>query len=937
MLGKKGEFGRQITFIMIAITRAALLFLLSTSCVFAQQKNKVLPTRERLLLDSSWRFAFGHPFDTRTDFNHGVSYFSYLAKAGYGDGAADPAFDDRAWRKLDLPHDWAVEQDFSQQGSFSHGFKQVGRAFPEKSVGWYRKSLYIPAADTGRRITVVFDGVFRNAAVWINGHYLGQQPSGYHSFTYDITDLLNYGGNNVLVVRADATMEEGWFYEGAGIYRHVWLEKAAPLHVAQYGVAVTTKVTGKTAIVQAAVTVKNDALSNKIYTLTGTILDPSGKSVAVIKKEGIRAAVLHLQQTALAFTVTAPQLWEIDTPRLYKLVTSIVCDNGEVDRQETSFGIRTIRFDAKQGFFLNNRHLTLQGTNNHQEHAGVGTAIPDALINFRIKALKAMGANAYRCSHHPPAPELLDACDRLGMLVIDETRLMGTTGQPLQELKRMILRDRNHPSVFCWSIGNEEWRIENSETGARMAVTLQAYVKSLDSTRPTTAGISGGFASGISDVLEVMGYNYLGNGDIDAHHNRFPDQPAMGTEEGSTFATRGVYTSDPAKQYIAAYDKKPRPSFYSIEEGWRFYAERPYLAGLFIWTGFDYRGEPTPFGWPSVNSYFGMMDICGFPKDSYYYLQSWWSDKPMLHLLPHWNWPGKEGQPVDVWANSNCDEVELFVNQKSQGRKQMVKNGHLEWKVVYEPGVLEAIGYKNGKRILTEKINTTSAPAAITLQSHQPAITANGQDVAVITVAVQDEKGNAVPDADNEITFSLSGPGKIIGVGNGNPTSLEKEKYLDEIMNIKPEQIERKDNTADTTFEYTGRFELPEDIKRTGITFFYTSIGTTQSIYINDKEIAQAVLLNKEGYVFILDSSIVKQGWNKIAIRGKAIPKKHDWDVVNTAPGTIQVMHYAAPWKRKLFNGVAQLIIQAGTVPGVIKVAAVANGLTQATLQIPVQ
>ncbi|BAV04096.1 beta-galactosidase [Filimonas lacunae] len=922
---------------MIATVRNIWLVVLCISAlpVLAQTNTTVVSIRERLLLDSGWRFAFGHPYNTDKDFGHATGYFSYLAKAGYADGPADAAFDDRAWRKLSLPHDWAAEQDFSPQGSFSHGFKQVGRHFPDKSIGWYRKAFHVTSAELGRRITVAFDGVFRNATVWINGHFLGVESSGYSSFEYDITDYINYGGNNVLAVRVDATMEEGWFYEGAGIYRHVWLVKTAPLHVAANGVVVNTTLENNAAQVQAGVTIQNDALQGKMCAVKVAVVDAAGKTVATAWKEGVEVAALQHKEIALALRVTDARLWELDNPYLYKLVTTVLAEGKETDVTTTSFGIRTIRFDAATGFFLNDKPVKLKGTNNHQDHAGVGTAIPDALVDYRIQALKDMGANAYRCSHHPPAPELLDACDRLGMLVIDETRLMGTSGQPLQDLKRMIVRDRNHPSIFCWSVGNEEWRIENGETGARMATTLQAYAKSLDSTRYTTAGISGGFASGISDVLEVMGYNYLGNGDIEAHHKRFPQQPGMGTEEGSTFATRGVYVNDTARQYMAAYDRKPRPSFYSIEEGWRFYADRPYLAGLFIWTGFDYRGEPTPFGWPSVNSYFGMMDICGFPKDDYYYLQSWWSNKPVLHLLPHWNWAGKEGQLIDVWAYSNCDEVELLVNRKSQGKKRMTRNGHLEWKVPYVPGVLEAVGYKNGKAVLWEKRITAQAPAVITLAAHKPAVVANGSDVAVVTVGVTDAQGHVVPMADNDITFALSGPGRIIGVGNGNPTSLEKEQFLDEITNLPVQQVERKNTEDKKEFVYKGQFMLPAVLDSTDITFFYKSIGSIQSVTVNGVVLAKDIALNAAGNVFLLNKSVIKPGMNEVLITGKPIAKLHDWDVVNTDAGVVQVLRYAVSWKRKLFNGAAQVIIQAAGPAGNIQLKASGKGLTPAVLTIP--
>lgn len=918
--------------------------------------------RERLLMDFGWRFAFGHPSDPQKDFGNGTSYFSYFAKAGYGDGAAAAGFDDRAWRKLDLPHDWAVEQDFSPKASFSHGFKAIGRAFPERSVGWYRKTFTIPATDLGRRIAIEFDGVFRNSIVWVNGHYLGTEPSGYSSFRYDITDLLNYGGANTVAVRVDATMEEGWFYEGAGIYRHVWLSKTAPLHVAPNGTFVTSTVNNTSATVNAKATIINEDSVPRTFSVVQTIVDAEGKAVASQQQEGLRLAPFASQDVTSAIPVTSVRLWDVESPYLYKLHTTILSGGGEMDRYQTTFGIRTIRFDAQEGFFLNGKPVKLKGTNNHQDHAGVGAAMPDGLQYWRIKALKDMGSNAYRCSHNPPTPELLEACDRLGMLVIDENRLMRTTEDGLREMRRMVERDRNHPSIISWSVGNEEWAIENSGTGARIAQTLQGYAKSLDSTRAVTAGISGGFRSGISDVLEVMGYNYLGNGDIDAHQKRFPAQPGMGTEEGSTFATRGIYVTDDAKHYRAAYDQKPRPTFYSIEEGWKFYAARPYLAGMFIWTGFDYRGEPTPYGWPSVTSYFGMMDLCGFPKDNVYYLRSWWSDKPTLHLLPHWNWKGEEGKPVAVWAYSNCEEVELFLNKRSLGRKKMEQNGHLEWAVPYVPGTLEAVGYRGGKKVLTDVVKTTGEPASVQLKAHKPTLAADGEDIAVVTVEALDKNKLPVPTSTNEITFSLQGPGRIIGVGNGDPTSLEKERFIETIRTVAIEDLKEKeaggieatgDAAADVSdgawkeafktrdyknlakaYIHRGSFILPQDYTASDMTFFYKSIGREQTIYINGKAIAQNLKEGEAVKGFALDKSLLRPGKNEITIIATPIPKRNEWNNVNTDPGLIQLLTPAEPWKRKLFNGLAQVLIQTTGEAGEIILSAEAPGLQKTTLKL---
>lgn len=919
--------------------------------------------RQRLLMDGGWQFSFGHPFDKERDFEHGTSYFSYLAKAGYGDGPAAAKFDDRGWRKLDLPHDWAVEQDFSPLASFSHGFKAIGAKFPERTIGWYRKTITIPATDLGRKISIDFDGVFRHSSVWVNGHYLGTEASGYNSFHYDISDVINYGAENVIAVRVDAGMEEGWFYEGAGIYRHVWLSKTDPIHIEKDGTFVTADIdlSSRSALVNTSTSLINESPSVQTVSLVHTLVDASGKAVGTSRKEGIQLHPHRAQEIGIHFPSGAVRLWDIDDPYLYTLVSTVWCDGKQTDRYETPFGFRTIRFDAKEGFFLNGKNVKLKGTNNHQDHAGVGTALPDALQYYRIKALKDFGSNAYRCSHHPPTPELLEACDKLGMLVINENRLMATTDQLAGNMKKMIKRDRNHPSIILWSVGNEEWAIENSIIGSRIAATMQQLVKSMDSTRYVTAGVSGGFQSGISDVIEVMGYNYMGNGDIDKHHQQHPGQPKAGTEEGSTFATRGIYETDTAKHYAAAYDRKPRPSFYSIEEGWKFYSGRPHLSGIFIWTGFDYRGEPTPFGWPSVTSYFGMMDLCGFPKDNVYYLKSWWSNEPTLHILPHWNWQGKEGKEIDVWAYSNCDEVELFLNGKSLGRQAMKVNSHLEWKVAYAAGTLEAIGYRNGKRVMRDIVRTAGQASSIKLQGHQPAVKANAEDVVVVTVSVDDNNKVAVPDAGNEIRFLLKGPGRIIGVGNGDPVSLEKEKFIEDIRAVKITDLKEKaitdvvagkalltadDRSWEKAFAgrnyknlpaayiHRGTFNLPADLNGQRLTLFFNSIGKDQSVFINGKPAGGNLNDDRQAYEITLEQSVLKPGENKIDIIARPLTKKNDWDVVNTDPGTIQIYRSADQWKRKLFSGLAQVIIQSTGEPGEIELSATSPGLKTGILKV---
>ena len=643
-----------------------VLWFLMIAFMNGQSQEQSSP-REKLLMDFGWRFALGHAYDTKKDFDNGSGYFSYFAKTGYGDGAAAENFDDRGWRILDVPHDWCVELPFDSLGSFSHGYKALGRNFPQNSVGWYRKKFTIPESDLGKRIYVEFDGVFRNSIVWVNGFYLGTEHSGYVGFSYDISDYLNYGGDNVIAVRIDATMEEGWFYEGAGIYRHVWLTKVSPLHVIKDGTFVTTDLKKNTAVITTRTAVKNESMENSIFNIEESIVDSSGKVIASGSKKNLSLKAGNQNEYISRFSVVDPKLWSLESPYLHKLKTVIRSGEKIVDTYETIFGIRTVRFDPNEGFFLNGKHLKILGTADHQDHAGVGIAIPDALQEFRIKQLKEMGSNAIRTAHNPPTPELLDACDRLGMLVLDENRLMGINQEHLDCLERFIKRDRNHPSVILWSLGNEEWAIEGNIKGARVGATMQAFARRFDSSRAFTAAISGGWDNGTGMVMQVMGYNYILQGDIDEHHKKFPWQAGIGTEESNTGGTRGIYVSDDSKAHMAPTIRENA----GTEAGWKFYSARPFLSGLFYWTGFDYRGEMNPYDWPAISSQYGILDLCGFPKDIFYYLKSWWGKDPVLHIVPDWNLKGHEGQETKVTVYSNCEQVELLLNNKSLGKKDM--------------------------------------------------------------------------------------------------------------------------------------------------------------------------------------------------------------------------------------------------------------------------
>jgi beta-galactosidase len=732
-----------------------------------------------MLLDFDWRFHLGHANDLRQDFDfgHGGDQDTEFGKSGDLFGPSRGNFDVSDWRTVDLPHDWAVELPYVQADELNDfGDHPLGRNYPATSIGWYRRVFTLPATDAGRRISLEFDGIFRDAIIALNGHLVGRNFSGYAPFRADISDLVTWGASNVLVVRADATEHEGWFYEGAGIYRHVWLVKTHPVHVGHWGTFITSRVTGRTATVTVSTEVENESDAAATCRAVQTIHDRAGKAVATARSLPVQVPAWGRAEIKQQLPVEHPELWSIETPTMYSMTTALETTGTVVDQYETTFGIRSMRWDPNQGFFLNDKHVVLKGTCNHQDHAGVGAALPDRLQEYRISRLKAMGSNAYRTSHNPPAPELLDACDRLGMLVLDENRTFSSEAEGTSQLERLIRRDRNHPCVFAWSLANEEGSDQGNTRGVRMATTLRRLARTLDPARPVTAAMNGGWGAGFSLVVDVQGFNYGDGPKMDQFHARFPQLPAMGSEVASTVSTRGIYANDPEKGYVSAYDVNFPPWAARAETWWTTYAARPWLGGGFVWTGFDYRGEPTPYKWPCTSSHFGIMDTCGFPKDNFYYYQAWWGDQPVLHLFPHWNWAGREGQDIEVWAHSNLDRVELLVNGASLGSQMMQRNSHLAWKVPYAPGTIEARGFKDNVQVLAAKRETTGAPASIALHADRTSIFADGEDVAVVAVQVVDSAGRVVPTADTQLGFTVTGDGKLIGVGNGDPSSHESDK-----------------------------------------------------------------------------------------------------------------------------------------------------------------
>src|SRR5215472_5855224 len=632
--------------------------------------------RDRLLLDFGWRFHFGHANDHQKDFGYGGSTWGNFQKTGNFMPAGTIAFDDGDWRTLDLPHDWAIELPFeNDQDLVNKGFYPLGRKYPATSVGWYRRVFDIPAEDAGKRITIEFDGAYRDTMVVLNGFYIGLHSGGYDPFSFDVTDFAYVGQRNVLLVRVDATQSDGWFYEGAGMYRHVWLVKTHPLHVKKWGTLVKSQIRPGGASLSILTEVSNQGAVTRDARVVSTIIDPSGQPVGNSAAPSATIAASADQNYNQQIVVKQPRLWSLEERNLYKLVTEIQANGQVVDRYETPFGIRSVAFDVNKGFLLNGTPVKLKGSCNHQDHAGIGAALPDAVQYYRIRKLQEMGCNSLRTSHNPPTAELLDACDELGMLVFDETRMMSSNPEGLNQFADLVRRDRNHPSVFMWSMGNEEGQA-NTEKGLSILTAMKALANQLDGSRPVSIAPTGaiGTAGGLAEC-DVAGYNYM-DPEAEEFHKKNPTKPEMGTETVSAVGTRGIYITDPSKGYVASYDPYTTTGRASAEGWWSFCNAQPWLSGGFVWTGFDYRGEPSPNGWPNISSQYGIIDMCGFPKDSFYYYRSWWTSEHVLDMFTEWNWAGMEERRIAVWVYSNLDKVELLRNGQSLGTKGMQKDSH---------------------------------------------------------------------------------------------------------------------------------------------------------------------------------------------------------------------------------------------------------------------
>ncbi|HET6181590.1 MAG TPA: beta-galactosidase GalA [Candidatus Sulfotelmatobacter sp.] len=758
-----------------SVNRAHALLAGYPGVASAEALSAVAP-REHLLFDFGWKFFQGHATDPLRDLGFGMGQGDF-AKSGEFEFAREK-FDDSKWRPLNLPHDWAVELPFVRdEEQNSHGYKPLGRRYPETSVGWYRRVFDIPNEDLGRRVVIEFDGAFRSALVFLNGYFIGRNDNGYAPFRFDLTDFLNYGAKNYLVVRMDASFGDGWFYEGAGIYRHVWLTKTDALHLGHCDSYVRSaqQTRGNGGWLDLGTIVQNQGKQAETCRVRWHILDESGKIVATAEAAPQSVAADGLSTFTASANIQNPIRWSPETPYLYSAVVTVEANSKARDAERASFGIRSLVWDPDKGFFLNGKSVKIKGTCNHQDHAGVGAALPDRLQWYRVGVLKDMGGNAVRTSHNMPTPEWVEACDRLGMMMMCETRLMSANAEGMAQLEGMIKRYRNSPSIILWSMGNEEWTMMPQPQGPRVVTDMMARSHELDPTRLCTAAVNASFGSHFPEQLDVMGFNYNLK-EHDPYHTAHPKQPSVGSETASTVSTRGIYSTDKLRNWVSAYDLNHTDWSQLAEEWWKFYTAREWLAGGFAWTGFDYRGEPTPYGWPSINSQFGIVDMCGFPKDNFFYYKAWWGSEPVLHLFPHWNWDQRDGEPISVWVHSNLDWVEVFLNGKSQGSQKVEPLTHLEWKVKYEPGMLEARGTRDGKVVLVEKRETTGDPVAIRLTTDRSEINADGEDVAVLKAEALDKDGRAIPTAHNMISFKVSGEGALIGVGNGDPNCQESDK-----------------------------------------------------------------------------------------------------------------------------------------------------------------
>ena len=721
----------------------------------------------RTLMDRGWLFHQGDILPTPLP-DHDATYRS--VKAGNARGAAAMDYDDHDWRAVELPHDWASFQPFVETANVSQGYRPRG-------IGWYRRTLRLDPSDRGKRIELQFGGVATHCTIWVNGSVVAHNWSGYNTILVDLTPFARFGDDlNVIAVRVDAEAMEGWWYEGAGLYRHVWLAKRPPVSIATDGVLCDPRQDRQGRwTVPIAVTLQSIAGEDAAVEIEAALFGPDGRLLA---RERVAAAVSAMEngETRLELAAPKPALWSVETPLLHKVEVRLLRNGEAVDERRIAVGFRTIHFDPDKGLFLNGKHVKLKGVCLHQDHAGVGTAIPDALIRWRLERLKDMGANALRCTHNAPTAELLDWCDRLGILVMDENRQFNPAPDYLTQLEWMVRRDRNHACVILWSVFNEE-PMQGTEAGVEMVRRMVHAVRKLDDSRPITAAMNGAFfkEKNVMQVVDVGGFNYY-QGDYDPYHAAHPAKPITSSEDTSAFMTRGAFASDPARHVASSYDTDFASWGASHRDAWRMIATRPFVAGGFVWTGFDYHGEPTPYAWPTTSSFFGILDLCGFPKAAYdIHRAHWIDDHPIVALFPHWNWHGREGQPIRVMVMSNAERVELRLNGRRIGEAAVDRLMGNSWEVPFVAGRIEAIARNGGREVARAVQETTSGPVALRLTPARTVMAGDGEDAQPLTIDAIDAAGRHVPTANLMTRFSVEGAA-IIGVGNGDPNSHQSEK-----------------------------------------------------------------------------------------------------------------------------------------------------------------
>ena len=780
----------------IFITGIFIISLFSASCVDNTTSGNAPRQKEKF--DFDWRFSKG-------DFPE----------------ASEADFDDSKWQQIDVPHDWSILDTFSKDNP-------TGRpgGFASGGIGWYRKNFTVTKKDASTKVSIEFGGVYENSEVWINGHFLGKRPFGYISFNYDLSPYLNYDGENILAVRVDNSKQpNARWYTGSGIYRHVWLITTDKLHIARHGVYATTKsITKDAAVVELKTNIENENKGSHDFQLLSEIYNSENQFVAKVETP-VTISENGKQEIIQSITVDHPELWSPDNPNLYIIKSVIKLKGDPIDELNTTIGIREFNFSADTGFSLNGVSMKFQGVNNHSDLGALGAAMNDRVLERRLEILKAMGCNAIRTAHNPPSEVLLDLCDRMGFMVMDEAFDEWLESWPFggvkkpegkakygyhlyfnewaeKDLTELIRRDRNHPSIIIWSVGNE---IPDAcfEIGTERLKILMDVVRKEDPTRPITCGITHmhlANESGFASELDITGYNGGGGSCFmyEKDHETYPERIFLATEVPHSFQTRGVYRTQSwyrGQNPLGGIMKVPNlseeevftdvPKYYSssydnamvrigARDSWRRTRDLPYMCGEFRWTGFDYLGE-TMFGWPAKIWNYGIIDMCGFPKDTYYFYQSQWTEEPMVHILPHWNWKGKEGVEIPVVAYSNCESVELFLNGKSLGEKNMDDKMDLVWQVPYKAGVMVAKGKNGGKVVSIKEISTSGSPAKIQLLADRKTISANGQDVVHLEINIQDDHNNFVPDALNRINFKVEGDATIIGVDNGDP--LNEKSY----------------------------------------------------------------------------------------------------------------------------------------------------------------